>query len=83
MALFVFLLLFMGRELYLFYEKKSELSGELSTLDAEMDRLRSENRNLEADVSYYADSRNLEKEARAQLNYKAPDEKMIIVVPTQ
>lgn len=83
LVLLTLILLFVGRELYLFYGRKSYLGAELGSVNAELDKLRSENRNLEADASYYADPKNLEKEARAQLNYKAPEEKMIIVVPQQ
>lgn len=76
-------LAFTGRELYLFHGRKSALNAELESVNAEMKTLESENERLLGDISYYSDPLNLEKEARAQLNAKAPGETMIVVVPKQ
>lgn len=76
-------LVFTGRELYFFHGRKSALNAELENMNAEMKTLESENERLLGDISYYSDPLNLEKEARAQLNAKAPGETMIIVVPKQ
>ena len=42
-----------------------------------------DNDKLEEDIEYFKDPRNLEKEARARFNYRAPNEKMIMIVPPQ
>ncbi len=83
LVLLLAMLTFTGRELYLFYGKKSELNAELASMNAEMGTLKSENERLEGDISYYSNPLNLAKEARAQLNAKAPGEKMIIIIPKQ
>ncbi|MBI2075613.1 MAG: hypothetical protein HYT82_03020 [Candidatus Harrisonbacteria bacterium] len=40
-----------------------------------------ENVALEGRISYAGDEKNLEREARTELNYGAPGERMLIVVP--
>lgn len=77
------ILVFLGHELYLFYGKKAALSAELNAVNAQIGKLETENKNLQSDITYYSDPKNLGKEARAQLNEKAPGEKMIIIVPSQ
>lgn len=47
-------------------------------LDAEMATAKS----LQADIGYYADPANLEKELRAHFNYRSPGEHMIVIVPS-
>ena len=43
--------------------------------------LKNENAGLQADLIYFSESENLEKELRSRLNYKKSGEKLIIVVP--
>lgn len=72
---------FIGREVYVFFWRKTELNVQVADINSEMEKLYKENSKLGADIEYYKSEDNLEKEARAELNYKAPGEKLIIVVP--
>lgn len=80
-GLMLLMLGFIGREIYIFFWKKTELNAQVADINSEMEKLYKENSQLGADIGYYNDQDNLEKEARAELNYKAPGEKLIIVVP--
>lgn len=68
-------------QLYGLKQKEHSLTTELQVVEKKAKALLMENVNLEADIKYYGDDANLEKEARAQLNYAKPGEKLIIVVP--
>ena len=79
--LFIFVA-FLGIQTYSFlkqsrevYEEYTRLTGQLKQAEAEYERLR-------AELEYYLRPENLEKELRARFNYRAPDEKLIIIVPT-
>ena len=80
-GLMLLLLGFIGREVYIFFGRKTELNVQVADINSEMAKLYGENSKLEADIEYYKSEDNLEKEARAELNYKAPGERLIIVVP--
>ena len=68
-------------QLYGLRQKASALQEEFSVVEKKAKALLSENVNLEADIKYYGEDRNLEKEVRSQLNYARAGEKLIIVVP--
>ena len=68
-------------QLYQFEAQKSVVTGKFRELKAKADELGRENQKIKEDIGYYSNEANLEKEARSQLNYRNPDEKMIIVVP--
>ncbi|MFH0890447.1 MAG: hypothetical protein V1856_00245 [Candidatus Liptonbacteria bacterium] len=56
--------------------------AELEELRAGVDKAKNDYRKIQEDFEYYSDPVNLEKELRARFNYRAADEKMIIIVPT-
>ena len=58
------------------------VQADLNKLEEDVARAKSEYEKMEADLEYYSDPVNLEKELRARFNYRAKDEKMIIIVPT-
>ena len=62
---------------------RMELSHKFGAIKSSVDELMRDNKKLEEDIYYFKDPNNLLKEARARLNYRAPNEKMIIVVPPQ
>lgn len=68
-------------QLYKLQLKKAELKSELEKVEKKASALVLENKSLKEEIVYFGDSKNLEKEAKAQLNYAAPGEKLIIVVP--
>lgn len=57
------------------------LSEEHERAVRKVDVLAKENMDLEADIVYLGNAANLVKEARRALNYGAPDERLIVVVP--
>ena len=60
--------------------QKSEFSADAEALQAELTLLDSENQALEEDLAYYANPENLVKALKEQFNYRAPGEKLIILV---
>lgn len=80
----IFLLLALAVLIYQFYQLYSyhgELREVFSGLSGKLAALRKESFNLQADLNYFLEPENLEKELRAKFNYKKPGEKLIIVVP--
>ncbi len=71
----------MGFQLFRLYGQKSNLEKKLEAINSQIKPLVDENKNVLADINYFQNPNNLEKEARAQLNYVRPGEKMIIVIP--
>ena len=67
-------------QLYHLQVKRSELQAEYDKITKKAADLLKENFDLQADIQYYKDPSNLEKEARSQLNYAKPGEKLIIIV---
>lgn len=62
---------------YTYLEKFSE------KLSLETAALKAENQNLESDIRYFSNPENMEKELKSKTNYKKPDEKMIIIIPSK
>lgn len=60
--------------------EKGKFSASADDLRTELDALDSENRTLESDITYYMNPENLVKALKEQFNYRAPDEKLIILV---
>lgn len=60
--------------------QKSKLASDADALRAELSTLENENRLLESDITYYASEENLVKALKEQFNYRAPDEKLLILV---
>ncbi|MDP3947809.1 MAG: septum formation initiator family protein [bacterium] len=81
LILILVLLVAIGTQLFGFHKQRKETAAKLSTIEGELRAMEEENRKLQADISYYANPDNLEKELRARFNYKSPGEELIIVVP--
>lgn len=80
------LLLFIGLVSYQnvrFYTEWRDVHIAHEVLQGKLQASREENKKIEEDLHYYQNPENLEKEARAQLNYKKPGEKVIVVVPKE
>jgi len=72
---------FIGAGLFSIWKEKKGLDKENKALEAELSGLLVENKELEEEIRYYKDEENLLKEAKSQFNYRAPDEKLFIIVP--
>ena len=66
---------------YLIFKERNQLKAEVLGVNDRLEALTKENNDLRLEIDYFSHPENLEKELRSKLNYKKPDEKMIIVVP--
>ncbi len=75
------ILFLLGTQIYKFWDKDAELQKEFSDFKTKLDRAKLDQSQFRADLDYYLNPANLEKELRARFNYRAPDEKLLIIVP--
>ena len=78
----LFLLLVIGSQIYAYWVRARASETELEKLQGDLARARIEEEKLKADLLYYQNPANLEKELRARFNYRDPGEKLIILVPS-
>lgn len=76
-------LLFLAFQIYSFSRKAGVIEADRAALQAQIQAAQKDRAALQAEEQYSKQEENLEKELRARFNYKAPGEKMIIVVPPQ
>lgn len=81
-VLFIFISLILYQNIRFFYEWR-DVETQHASLQNQLEIIKKENTNIAEDLNYFQNPENLEKEVRAQLNYKKPREKVIIVVPKQ
>lgn len=79
-VIFIIIIALLGWGVYGVVAEKRDLSVHADTLRTELDMLDDENQTLESDIAYYANPQNLVKALKEQFNYRAPDEKLIILV---
>lgn len=75
------LFLVIGYQVFNLNSRRAELASRLGVVNEKIEKLETENRNLQTDLEYFVDLENLAKEFKSQFNYKRPGEKLIIVVP--
>lgn len=75
------LLIFIGVRVFGFFAQERSLSGDLANIETQLTKAQTTETNLKLEMQYLANPLNLEKELRAQFNYKKPGETMIIIVP--
>lgn len=80
-AILFVLLVFVSYQVYKLYQQRLAVQEEFKKLADQWARYDTDNRGLLADITYFKKSDNLQKEARARLNYASLGEKMIIVIP--
>ncbi len=68
-------------QLYQLYLHNKELRESFSALNNRVETFNEENLVLQADLEYFSEPENLEKEIRSRFNYKKPGENLIIIVP--
>ena len=71
----------MGVQLYHLYNQKIVLQKDLQKTNEQAQFLNKENKKFTAEINYFQDADNLEKELRSRFNYVTPGEKMIIIAP--
>jgi len=75
------LLVFIGIRVVGFFGQERELSADLADVQTQLTKAQTTESNLQLEMQYLANPLNLEKELRAQFNYKKPGETMLIIVP--
>ncbi len=75
------LLCVIGLQSYRLFMQSKDLQKDADKLSEQAETLRRDNNQLQADLQYLSQPENVEKELRAQGNYRRPDESLIIVVP--
>lgn len=79
----ILFMLFVGvsYQVYKLYGQRAKTYLEFEKAAAEWAEYDAENQGLLTDINYFKKPGNLEQEVRAHLNYAAPGEKMIIIIP--
>jgi len=73
----------LGFQLYRLYAQQLKMRKDLSEVTVQVEKLTKENETLQADIVYFSDPKNLEKELRSKFNYVKPGEKLIILIPKE
>lgn len=68
---------FLSIQLYRMYFANGEADAKLSEVNIQLEKLKTENEQLKADISYYAEPENIAKELKGKFDYKKPGEKLI------
>ena len=75
------LIVFLCLQIYSFWGRDGEAQKTFSGYQAKLDKAKFDQQKFQDELNYYSNQANLEKELRGRFNYKAPDEKMVIIVP--
>ena len=75
------LILFLGKQIYSFIGLESEARNTFSEYQTKIGKAKLDQKKFQEELEYYANQVNLGKEIKGRFNYKAPDEKLIIIVP--
>ncbi|MDO8537120.1 MAG: hypothetical protein Q7R94_02650 [bacterium] len=75
------LLLVLGTQIYVFLGKDGKVLQDFLDFKTKLETAKVDQVKLQAELDYYLNPTNLEKELRARFNYRAPDEKLLILVP--
>ena len=83
-AILIFVvMIFVGLQVFSFLREQRALSQNLSDIQTRLATAKANEADLQAETQYLSNPVNLEKELRAQFNYKKPGETMMIIVPPQ
>ncbi len=75
----IYVAIALGRQVY----RKHKIEKEVSALEGQISYLEEDNLKLAELLNYFQKESFKEKEARAKLNFKKPDEKVIILTPSE
>lgn len=70
-----------GFEVYDLFAQRESLGREIMKLETQANILDAQNGRLLEDIDYFGHDENLLKEFKSKFNYRAPDERLIILVP--
>ena len=77
----VFVIALLSYQIFSFWKKSNEAERVLKASKLELQEVERDVNKLRADLEYFGNPKNFEKELRARFNYRAPGEKLIIIVP--
>ncbi|MDD5430780.1 MAG: septum formation initiator family protein [Candidatus Pacebacteria bacterium] len=77
----IIIIIAVGVQIYRLYIQNAELRETALSLTKEIEDISKENALLQADLEYFSNPENLEKELKSESNLKNPGEKLIIVLP--
>lgn len=80
-AILIVFIFAVGFQLFLLFQKNSDLSAEFSELKKKADFFIKENSDLDSQINFLSRWENLEKELKSKFNYRKAGEKMMIIVP--
>lgn len=80
-AALAIMFIFIATRVYGFFAQERELAADLADIGVRLTQAQTTESNLQLEMRYLANPLNLEKELRAQFNYKKPGETMIVIVP--
>lgn len=75
------IILFLGTQIYSFIGREREAGQAFSDLKAKLDKAKIDQQKLQNELKYYSNQANVEKELKGRFSYKAPNEKLMIIVP--
>jgi len=75
------LLFVLSVQIYSFLGREKQAEEEFSEFKTKLENAKLDQSKFQAELDFYMNPANLEKELRARFNYKEPDEKMLIIVP--
>lgn len=79
----IILLAAVAAQVYLFAVKEKKVGADFSELEKNIKEASDKNSSFRAQLEYYLNPVNLEKELKARFNYKRSGEKVIIIVPRE
>ena len=68
---------------YRLFVQQAQYAQEAELLQQQAERISAENAALMNDVEFYQNPTNAAKELQSKINYKKPDEQLIILVPEE
>jgi len=86
MRIFVIVLLLaailgVGTQVRVFVSRKAEVVSQFETLQEKLRNVSGDQLKLKAELDYYLNPINFEKELRQRFNLRSPGERLIIIVP--
>ena len=74
-------IIYLAVQIYLIVKERNQIKERLANMGGSLESLAKENNKIQSEIDYFSRWENLEKELRAQFNYKKPGEKMMIITP--
>ncbi len=75
------LLLALLAQIFTFWGREQKAKQDFSDFKMKLDQAKIDQGKYQEELNYYTNPANIEKELRARFNYRAPDEKLLILVP--